>query len=102
MYCLGKIIKAILIYFHREREQNARFAPANSFEYEFGLKWKEMYMMHNEAEDNLKRQFQANVVKLEIEQANAQMEYQTQKLREGGFNQTFRNCKSPCSLTLLH
>ena len=39
--------------------------------------------MHNEAEENLKRQFQENVAKLEIEQANAQMEYQTQKLREG-------------------
>ena len=54
-----------------------------SFEYEFGHKWKEMYLMHNEAEENLKRQFHENVVKLEIEQANAQMEYQTQKLREG-------------------
>ena len=71
---------------YREREQNPRFAPPNSFEYEFGLKWKELYMMHNEAVDNLKRQFQENVIKLEIEQANAQMEYQTQKLREGLLN----------------
>ena len=40
-------------------------------------------MMHQEAEENVRRQFAENVAKLEIEQANAQMEYQTQKLREG-------------------
>jgi len=68
--------------YQKEREGGARFAQIGSFEYEFAQKWKEMYAMHQEAEENLKRQFQENVMKLEIEQANAQMEYQTQKLRE--------------------
>ena len=45
-------------------------------------------MMHAEAEENLKRQFAENVAKLEIEEANACMEFQTQKLREGMYLQT--------------
>lgn len=39
--------------------------------------------MHEEQQRNLKRQFEEAIAKLEIEQAGAMMEHQTNMLRQG-------------------
>ena len=70
-------------FLFREREQPPRFARMGSFEFEYGRKWQQMYLHHQSEEENLKRQFEENVSKLELDMANGYMEHQTQMLREG-------------------
>ena len=70
-------------FYCREREQTPRFCQVGSFEYEYGLKWKELYQRQREEEELLKRQFEESVGKMEMEMANAYMEHQTAMLRQG-------------------
>ncbi len=60
-----------------------RFAAPGSFEFDFGQKWKDLYMMQEDGDRALKRQFDEGMSKLEIEQAGALMEHQTAMLRQG-------------------
>lgn len=47
-----------------------RFSEPNSFEHEYGTRWKQLYELHKQKEDALKTELAAEEEKLE-----AQMEY---------------------------
>jgi hypothetical protein len=67
----------------REREQPPRFAQPGSFEYEFGLKWKTLYQLLHEQQEALKKNFEEEVVKMEMDMEAALMEQHTAMLRQG-------------------
>lgn len=67
----------------REREQHPRFAQPGSFEYEFGLKWKTLYQMLQEQQELLKKNFEDEVSKMEMDMEAALMEQHTAMLRQG-------------------
>ena len=67
----------------REREQPPRFAQPGSFEYEFGLKWKTLYQMLQEQQELLKKNFEDEVSKMEMDMEAALMEQHTALLRQG-------------------
>lgn len=70
-------------YVFREREQPPRFAQPGSFEYEFGLKWKTLYQMLQEQQELLKKNFEDEVSKMELDMEAALMEQHTALLRQG-------------------
>jgi len=78
-----------VLFVFREREQPPRFAQPGSFEYEFGLKWKTLYQMLQEQQELLKKNFEDEVSKMEMDMEAALMEQHTAMLRKGLF------CNSP-------
>jgi len=80
----------------REREQPPRFAQPGSFEYEFGLKWKTLYQMLQEQQELLKKNFEDEVSKMEMDMEAALMEQHTAMLRQGQFcnNSTVDGCST--------
>merc|ERR1711894_838308 len=56
--------------FGMEREVGPRFAMDGSFEYEYGMKWKQLYDMKRQKLEALERE-----MKLEEDKLIAQMEY---------------------------
>lgn len=82
----------------REREQPPRFAQPGSFEYEFGLKWKTLYQMLQEQQELLKKNFEDEVGKMELDMEAALMEQHTALLRQG----LFCNSASLCFPFLDH
>lgn len=67
----------------REREVGPRFPPANSFEYVFGLKWKELYEVERQRRAQLEEELKEARRRLEADMDLAYQDYQTQLLREG-------------------
>lgn len=67
----------------RDREQPPRFGSPGSFEFEFGQKWKALYKMHKEQEELLRRNFDEEVRKLEMDQETALLEQQAVMMRQG-------------------
>ena len=72
----------------REREQGPRFVQQGSFEYDFGQKWKDVYTLYQEQQENLKHDLEENEAKLEMDMANAQLEHTASLLRQGGQQQS--------------
>jgi NOPS (NUC059) domain len=72
-----------LLMLCREREQPPRFAQPGSFEYEFGLKWKTLYQLLHEQQEALKKNFEEEVVKMEMDMEAALLEQHTVMLRQG-------------------
>lgn len=70
----------------RDREHSSRFAIPGSFEYEFGQKWKALYQLHKDQEELLKRNFNEEVAKLEMDMETAQLEQHTVKMRQGALS----------------
>ena len=66
----------------KERELGPRFPPANSFEYVFGLKWKELYEMERQRRNQLEEELKEARRRLEADMEIAYQDYQTQMLRE--------------------
>lgn len=66
----------------KQREQPPRFAQPGSFEYEFGLKWKTLYQMLHEQQELLKKNFDDEVSKMEMDMEAALMEQHTALLRQ--------------------
>ncbi|EJW84417.1 hypothetical protein WUBG_04674 [Wuchereria bancrofti] len=67
----------------KEREVGPRFPPANSFEYVFGLKWKELYEVERQRRAQLEEELKEARRRLEADMDLAYQDYQTQLLREG-------------------
>ena len=65
----------------------------NSVEYEFGQKWKTLYQMYKEREDLLKRNFEEEAAKLDMDQETAKMEQHTAMLRQGGLTVLSGRCR---------
>ncbi|VDD89449.1 unnamed protein product [Enterobius vermicularis] len=64
----------------KERELGPRFPPANSFEYVFGLKWKELYEMERQRRNQLEEELKEARRRLEADMEIAYQDYQTQML----------------------
>ena len=61
----------------------SRFADKNSFEYEYGIRWKRLYEMYKEKKLLLESDLQAEVEQLEGQLAIAKHDHETEKLRQG-------------------
>ncbi|XP_042232815.1 hrp65 protein-like isoform X2 [Homarus americanus] len=68
----------------KERQQGPRFAHPGSFEYEYGLKWKQLYELFDKKKDALDKELQDEKRKLEEQIEYAKYEHETEMLREHG------------------
>ncbi|KAK8380201.1 hypothetical protein O3P69_016676 [Scylla paramamosain] len=66
----------------KERQQGPRFAHPGSFEYEYGLKWKQLYELFDKKRDALEKELQDEKRKLEEQIEYAKYEHETEMLRE--------------------
>lgn len=73
----------MLINLYREREKEPRFAPPGSFEYEFGMRWKQLDEMEHKRIEQVKKDTEEARIKLEDEMQNALYEYQAEQIRQG-------------------
>lgn len=60
-----------------------RFADKDSFEYEYGVRWKRLYEMYKEKKMLLESDLQAEIDQLERRLAIVKHEHETEKLRQG-------------------
>lgn len=68
--------------YHHERETGPRFAATNSFEFEYGSKWKALYEMKKQKLDALDREMKLEEDKLVAQMEYARYEHETEHLRE--------------------
>jgi len=68
--------------YQKEREQLPRFAQRGSFDYEFGLKWKELYRNEEEQRQQLQRRIEEQYASLEMDMGAAQIQFEAQQLRQ--------------------
>ncbi|CAG9764346.1 unnamed protein product [Ceutorhynchus assimilis] len=68
--------------FMSEREQPPRFAFPDSFEFEYGQKWKSLYEMFQQKEEALKKEMQLEKEKLIAQMKYASYEQETEMLRK--------------------
>lgn len=68
--------------FHKEREQGPRFASPGSFENEYGMRWKQLYDLHSQKEEALKKELELEKEKLEAQMEYAKYEHETEVLRD--------------------
>ena len=69
--------------YHREREMPPRFAQPGSFEYEWGMRWKQMEEQEKMQREQLERQLEENRHKLDDEMEIAKHEHQAMMMRQG-------------------
>lgn len=67
--------------FMKEREIAPRLAHPNSFEFEYGQRWKVIYEMHQQKEEALKKELQLEKEKLVAQMEYAKYEHETEMLR---------------------
>ncbi|XP_066959890.1 protein no-on-transient A-like [Macrobrachium rosenbergii] len=67
--------------YNRERKEGPRFAERNSFEWEYGLRWKRLYEMYREKKALLESDLQAEIEHLEMRMNLVRHEHETEKLR---------------------
>ncbi|XP_025097461.1 paraspeckle component 1-like isoform X3 [Pomacea canaliculata] len=68
--------------YKKEREKEPRFAPPGSFEYEFGMRWKQLDEMEHKRIEQVKKDTEEARIKLEDEMQNALYEYQAEQIRQ--------------------
>ncbi|XP_049784561.1 hrp65 protein-like [Schistocerca cancellata] len=68
--------------YYKMREVGPRFATPGSFEYEYGTRWKQLYDLHKQKEDSLRREMKMEEEKLEAQMEYARYEHETEMLRE--------------------
>nr|XP_023013001.1 hrp65 protein-like [Leptinotarsa decemlineata] len=68
--------------YHKEREQGPRFANPGSFENEYGTRWKQLYDLHAQKEEALKKELELEREKLEAQMEYAKYEHETEVLRD--------------------
>lgn len=68
--------------FQKQRDVGPRFANPNSFEHEFGTRWKQLAELYKSKEDALKREMKLEEEKLEAQMEYARYEHETEMLRE--------------------
>ncbi|CCD68786.1 RRM domain-containing protein [Caenorhabditis elegans] len=67
----------------KERELGPRFPTPNSFEYVYGMKWKELYVVEQKRRAQLDEELRESRRRLESDMELAYQDYQAQMLREG-------------------
>ncbi|CAH1955622.1 unnamed protein product [Acanthoscelides obtectus] len=68
--------------YHKEREQGPRFATPGSFENEYGMRWKQLYDLHSQKEEALKKELELEKEKLAAQMEYAKYEHETEVLRD--------------------
>ncbi|KAL3267992.1 hypothetical protein HHI36_007126 [Cryptolaemus montrouzieri] len=68
--------------FQKEREIGPRFAQPNSFEHEYGMRWKQLHELFAQKEQALKKELDMEKEKLEAQMEYAKYEHETEMLRE--------------------
>merc|ERR1719244_445876 len=68
-------------HYRAERKEGPRFAERNSFEFEYGIRWKRLYEMYKEKKMLLESDLQAEMEQLETRFAMVRHEHETEKLR---------------------
>jgi len=67
--------------FLKERDIPPRFARPDSFEFEYGQRWKALYELHQQKEEALKKELQLEKEKLVAQMEFAKYEHETELLR---------------------
>ncbi|XP_032578025.1 protein no-on-transient A [Drosophila sechellia] len=68
--------------FNHERSVGPRFASLNSFEHEYGSRWKQLHDLFKSKQDALKRELKMEEDKLEAQMEYARYEQETELLRQ--------------------
>ncbi|KAH8309963.1 hypothetical protein KR067_010417 [Drosophila pandora] len=68
--------------FNQERSVGPRFADINSFEHEYGSRWKQLHDLYKSKQDALKRELKMEEDKLEAQMEYARYEQETELLRQ--------------------
>ncbi|EDV48799.1 protein no-on-transient A [Drosophila erecta] len=68
--------------FCQERSIGPRFADVNSFEHEYGSRWKQLHDLFKSKQDALKRELKMEEDKLEAQMEYARYEQETERLRQ--------------------
>merc|ERR1719273_792036 len=68
--------------YYKEREIGPRFANQNSFEFEYGSKWKALYEMKKQKLEALEREMKLEQDKLIAQMEYARYEHETEGLRD--------------------
>lgn len=68
--------------FQKQRDAGPRFANPESFEHEFGTRWKQLAELYKQKEEALKREMKLEEEKLEAQMEYARYEHETEMLRE--------------------
>ncbi|XP_025412242.1 hrp65 protein-like isoform X2 [Sipha flava] len=77
-----KLLPKKTMDFQKQREVGPRFANPNSFEHEFGTRWKQLAELYKQKEEALKREMKLEEEKLEAQMEYARYEHETEMLRE--------------------
>ncbi|XP_060530480.1 hypoxia up-regulated protein 1 [Cylas formicarius] len=67
--------------FMKEREQGPRLAHPNSFEFDYGQRWKALFELHRQKEEALKKDLQLEKEKLVAQMEYSRYEHETEMLR---------------------
>ncbi|XP_076444637.1 uncharacterized protein LOC143282765 isoform X2 [Babylonia areolata] len=68
--------------YKKEREKDPHFAPKGSFEFEFGMRWKQLAEMEKKRIENVKMEMEEARLKLEDEMQNALYDFQAEQIRQ--------------------
>lgn len=68
--------------YYKAREIGPRFANTDSFEHEYGMRWKQLFELYAQKEDALKKEMKIEIEKLLAQMEFAKYEHETAMLRE--------------------
>ncbi|KAI5720440.1 hypothetical protein M8J77_006595 [Diaphorina citri] len=68
--------------FYKQRQVGPRFATVNSFEFEYGSRWKQLHELFKQKEEALQRELKMEEEKLEAQMEYARYEHETEMLRK--------------------
>lgn len=68
--------------YKKEREKDPRFAPPGTFEYEFGMRWKQLEELEKQRIEQVKKDTEEGKEKLENEMQDALIEFQAEQIRQ--------------------
>ncbi|EDW23913.1 GL23854 [Drosophila persimilis] len=77
-----KALNKKLQEFNQERSVGPRFADLNSFEHEYGSRWKQLHDLYKSKQDTLKRELKMEEEKLDAQMQYARYEQETELLRQ--------------------
>lgn len=80
--CPEKTMPRKNIEYTKAREVGPRFANPNSFEHEYGMRWKQLHELYAQKEQALKKELEMEKEKLEAQMEYARYEHETEMLRE--------------------
>lgn len=87
--------------FQKQRDVGPRFANPNSFEHEFGTRWKQLAELYKQKEEALKREMKLEEEKLEAQMEYARYEHETEMLRERNYYLHFKQINNLINILFL-